>query len=208
MIFRDRQEAANKLYKLLKKDSSLKKNDDLVVVSLLRGGVVLGKILATKLHCVHLPLVVTKIPAPYNPELAIGALCFDITYLESKTITYLTLNKSDIREQIKIAEHKFIQYCSRFNLNEGLYTKIKNKIVVLVDDGVATGASSKVGVLFLRAKKALKVVLATPVASADTDLRGFDKSYILYRPRSLGAVSQYYRNFPQVEDEEVTKLLK
>ncbi len=207
MIFKDRQEAANKLYLLLREDPLLKYKDKIVVVSLLRGGVVLGTILAKKLHCLHLPLVVTKIPAPYNFELAIGALCFDITYLENKTLDYLQLKKGEIRKQIKIAEHKFIQYNNSFNLDEKVYNQLKDKVVILVDDGIATGASVRAALLFLRSKNPPKVCLAVPVAAADTDFRGFDKLFILQKPRALSAVSQFYKNFSQVEDKEVKKLL-
>lgn len=206
MIFKDRQEAANKLYKIIKKDLSLQKKG-LIVVSLLRGGVVLGAILAKKLSALHLPLAVTKIPAPYNEELAIGALCFEITYLDKNTVHLLSLNSGEIREQIKLAERKFIQYCSHFNLNERLYNKVKGKTVIVTDDGIATGATIKAALLFLRSKNPSKIILAVPVASSDTDLIGFDRPFILHRSPSFGAVSRFYRNFPQIEDEEVKKLL-
>lgn len=207
MRFKDRQEAANKLYKLLKKDVPAK-NGQLIVVSLLRGGAVLGAVLAKKLKCPHLPLVVTKIPAPYNPELAIGALCFDITYLENKIVAYLGLKSPEIREQIGQAEHKFVQYCNRFGVEEKLYKNLDSKTVILVDDGIATGASVKAGFLFLFSRKPAKIILAVPVAAADTELQGFDKTFILVRPKVFGAVSQYYKNFPQIEDEEVKKLIR
>ncbi len=207
MVFRNRQEAANKLFLKLQKEPLLKTKNKPVVVSLLRGGVALGTVLAKKIDCPHLPLIVTKIPAPYNVELAIGALCFDITYLENKIIAYLQLDKGKLRQQIKLAEHKFIQYCNRFDLNKTLYKQIVDKNVILTDDGIATGASIKAALLFLRSEKAAKIILAVPVAAADTKLEGFDKTYILAQSKYFGAVSQYYKNFPQIEDAEVKKLL-
>ncbi|MBI2005616.1 MAG: hypothetical protein HYS80_02535, partial [Candidatus Aenigmarchaeota archaeon] len=77
--FKDRSDAAEQLFELLIRRQPEMKGDDAVVVSLLRGGVVLGDVLGKKLGSKHLGLVVTKIPAPFNPELAIGALCFDVT---------------------------------------------------------------------------------------------------------------------------------
>lgn len=208
MRFRDRQEAAIKLFKLLHKDSLFKDKSRVVVVSILRGGVILGSILAKKIGCLHLSLIVTKISAPYNPELAIGALCFNVTYFENQIIRSLRLNKQDLQEQVKTAEYKFIQSSNRFNLNEELYGRTKNKILVLVDDGVATGASVKAALFFLKKMGPKKIILATPVAAADTDLRGFDHLYILDRPSIFGAVSQYYNHFPQVEDKEAKKIIQ
>ncbi len=208
MIFKDRQRAADKLYQDLKKNLQIKKNSQYCIVSLLRGGLILGTILAKKLKVKHLPLVVTKVPAPYIPELAIGAVCFEFTYLEPPVIHSLGLAKSEIHQQIKIAEHKFVQYCQNFHLSEDLYGPLKKSVVILVDDGVATGASVKAALLFIRSKKPKATLLVAPVAAADTDLRGFDKLYILDRPSSFGSVSQYYKHFPQVEDDEVKKIIK
>lgn len=208
MRFKDRQEAAIKLYKLLRKDSLFNNKSKVTVVSILRGGVILGSILAKKIGCSHLPLVVTKISEPYNPELAIGALCFSVTYFENQIIRSLRLSKQDLREQVKTAEYKFIQSCNRFNLNEKVYGRIKNKILVLVDDGVATGASVKAALAFLKTTQPKKIILATPVAAADTDLGGFDKLHILDRPPLFGAVSQYYEHFPQLTDKEVEKAIQ
>ncbi len=208
MRFNNRQEAAIKLYRLLRNDSLFIDKSKAIVVSILRGGVILGSILSKKIDCLHLPLIVIKISAPYNPELAIGALCFNVTYLEREIIKSLGLSRQDLQEQVKIAEYKFIQFCNRFGLNEKLYTQAKNKILILVDDGVATGASVKAACLFLKSMSPKKITLATPVAAADTDLGGFDKLYILNRPASFGAVSQYYSHFPQVEDQEVKQAIQ
>ncbi len=206
MIFKDRRQAANKLLALLKKDLQLKQTKP-IIISLLRGGVVLGSLIATKLKTQHLPLAVVKIPAPANPELAIGAICFDITYLENKVIAWLNLPKRAVTDQIKVAQHKFLEYCQRFGLQENSYRKLTNKVVVLVDDGIATGASVKAALLFLRSRGVAKIILAAPVGPADTDFFGFDKTYFLHQPASFGAVSQFYKHFPQITDQEVKRLL-
>lgn len=208
MIFKDREDAALKLYSLIKNDSLIKKNKKLIVVlSLLRGGAVLGSVLAKKLGVSHLPLVVTKIPAPYNPELAIGALCFDVTYLEARVVNEIGLSKSEISEQIKFAEHKFIEYCSHFNIKEKGYSQLKNKIVIITDDGVATGATIKAAILFTKLKKPKKIILAIPVAPESFKVSGVSKEYILHKDPYLASVSQFYQDFPQVEDAEVKALL-
>ncbi len=206
MVFKDRGQAAEKLYQLLKKYSKSTKNK-LVVVSLLRGGVILGDVLSKKLKAKHLGLIVTKIPAPFNPELAIGALCFDITYLQREIVNQLRLSKKEISIQVVSSEQKFIDYCQRFGIKERDYGVIKDKTVILVDDGIATGASSKAAALFCKSKKATEVILAVPVAPSDFKTEGFDRVFILHKDPGFHAVSQYYDFFPQVEDSQVRKLL-
>lgn len=207
-MFKDRVDAASQLLKKLRVDPLVKKNPkNIVIISLLRGGVVIGDYLAKKLKAVHLPLVVAKIPAPFNEEFAIGAFCFDIPYLEKSTVDSLNLNKREITIQIAQSRYKFDSYTKEFNINEALYDKIKNKLVIVVDDGIATGASAKAAVLFLKTKEPAKIILASPIAPTDFKAQGFDKAIILRKDSNFKAVSQFYRNFPQVENKEVKQLL-
>lgn len=208
MIFKDREEAGKKLYEVLKNNFYLTLHvEEIVVVSLLRGGIIIGDVVAKNFKAVHLALVVTKIPAPYNPELAIGALCFDVVYLDNYIVGSLGLNKKNIADQISIAKEKFNQYLKKFELKEDLYKKLKQKVVVLVDDGIATGSTVKAALLYIKSKKAKKIFIAVPVAPSDFDPSGFDKVFIFYKDPLFSAVSQFYENFPQIEDEEVKKLL-
>lgn len=208
MIFKDRADAAGQLFQKLKNDPLLKKRPDVAVVSLLRGGVILGKILSEKLRCSHLPLVCTKIGAPDNEELAIGALAYDVVYLEARTINSLSLSKKEITAQIEKAKEKLHEYNQTFELNENLYQNLSEKTVVLVDDGVATGATMKTAALFVKEKRARIIVIATPVSSDSFDFAGVDKTIILHRDPYFSAVSQFYEDFPQIEDTEVKKILK
>src|SRR5437870_590616 len=99
MIFKDRAQAGQKLYEALAKEPHVKTNKKhLVVVSLLRGGVVVGHEAARLINCPHLPLVVAKVGAPAQPELAIGAVCFDISYLEPQVIQQIGIDRKLIRE--------------------------------------------------------------------------------------------------------------
>ena len=210
MIFKDRSDAGRKLLVRLFTDRDIKKNKHkVVVVSLLRGGIVIGDVIAKGLQVKRLPLVVTKIPAPYNPELALGGLCFDITYLEKSVVNSLTLEKSEIVNQIEIAREKFNSYLKRFGLKKTLYSRsIKNKIIILTDDGIATGSTVKAAILYLRSKKPKSIILAVPIAPTDFSTVGINKELILHKNFAFGAVSQFYEHFPQVEDEEVKRMLK
>lgn len=208
MLFKDRRDAAGKLLKILKADLLVKKNlGNIVIISLLRGGVVIGKIIADKLKAVHLPLVVAKIPAPHNEELAIGALCFDIPYLERSILQNLNLHNNEITRQIAIARYKFETYTKEFGIREKLYDAVQNKLVIVVDDGIATGSSAKTAVLFLKTKKPKGVIFASPVSSTDLNLPGYDKVIIAYQDASFSSVSQFYQSFPQIENAKVKQTL-
>lgn len=194
MLFKDRVNAGKKLTNLLKK--KFKKID--YVVSLLRGGVIVGKEIADNFKVPHLPLPVAKISHPFNSELAIGALCFDKIYWE---------NIPKVFPQIKIAKEKFNSYLKKFSLKKSFYRKIKNKVVILVDDGIATGSTIKAGALFLKSQEPKVLILASPVAPTDFSGDKSEQIVIFHRDFFLSAISQYYESFPQVGDEEIKRLL-
>lgn len=202
MIFKDREDAGEKLSEKLFKDKNLLKNRrQVIVVSLLRGGIVVGRVIARKLRLKHISLAVTKIPAPHNPELAIGALCFDTVYLQEDIIGQLDLKEESIKNQISIAKTKHKEYIKKFSLEKIDYEKkLKNKTVIIVDDGAATGATTKAALLFVKSKKAKKIILAIPVTPTDFDTKRFDQVFILHRDPFFSSVSQFYESFPQVEE--------
>ncbi|MEK7633609.1 MAG: phosphoribosyltransferase family protein [Patescibacteria group bacterium] len=196
MLFQDRLDAGNQLADRLTdyKNSS-------IVVSLLRGGVIVGNAIAKKLNIPHLFLAAVKISHPDQPELAIGSLCFNKIYFDNQYVSFF--DKKTINQQIKNAKIKFSSYLKKFNLKKLGYKKLKNKTVILVDDGIATGATVKISLIFLKSQGPKKIILAIPVAPVDFDDSEFDQIIILRRDQSFSAVSQFYQNFPQVEDGEV-----
>lgn len=210
MVFKDRKEAGEKLVYLLKKDPEIKKNlKNTVVVSLLRGGIIVGDIIAKSLKIPNLALVITKIPASYNSEFAIGGLCFDVTYLEKRIIESSGMDKQTISQQIESAHIKQLSYLKRFELKKNKFDqKIKDKNVIIVDDGIATGSTVKAALLYLKEQKVKSTILAVPVAPFDFDTSGFDKVFALHQDPNFTSVSHYYQNFPQVGDEEVKELIK
>lgn len=208
MIFKDRKEAGEKLAQVLINHRLIKKNlKNTIVVSLLRGGFIVGYQIAKKLSLPHLPLPVAKISTPHQKELAIGALCFNQIYWEKNIFSSLNLSNEIINQQIKKTKEKFDNYCLEFNIKEKIFSLIKNKVVVLVDDGIATGSSVNCAFLFLKSKKPKKLILASPVAPSDFTNPGFDEEIILFKDPYLSAVSQYYQNFFQVKSEEIKKLI-
>ncbi len=210
MIFKDRQDAGEKLAEIIKNDPYIKRRlvrSRILVVSLLRGGIIVGDIIAKKLKIGHLPLIVAKIQAPSNPELALGALCFDMVFLEKKIISSLDIDKATIQNQIIQAKKKFIDYQRRFSLHEEQFNHLKNYHLILVDDGIATGATVKAALLFLKSKKPRKIFLAVPVAPIDFEEKNFDKALIIHKNPYFSSVSQFYDNFFQVDDKKVKKLI-
>ena len=206
MIFKDREDAANQLATLLQLRLKSTPPSKIVVASLLRGGVPVGAVVANHLKCGHIALPVAKVGAPNNKELALGALCFDITYLEKNTIDqFLGMKRSEIVSQIELARKKFYSYVENFQIDE-LKTKvlIAGQNVIIVDDGIATGATVKAAALFVSMHRPHSIIIASPVV-----LGGFQAPRIelltLNIARSAHSISQFYRFFPQVGDEEVKK---
>jgi predicted phosphoribosyltransferase len=204
MVFKDRKEAGEKLVKAIKKDKELiGEIDNTVVVSLLRGGIIIGKVLAEKFKIPHLPLVVAKIPAPppHSPELAIGALCGDIVYRDERILSSIASSSADINKQIKKAKEKQKKYLKGFKLDKIDYkARFKGKTVFLVDDGIATGSTIRAAALFIKDKKAKRIILAVPVAPTEFESKGFDRAIILHKEPMFYAVGQFYEEFGEVNE--------
>ncbi len=208
MIFKDRKDAGLKLTQALKvwlKSQQIKPNK-VVVLSLLRGGWPIGQIVSQELRLKHLPIVAAKIGAPFNEEVAAGAICFDAVYLNQAVIQklryYLTEQELDLilRTQLEKAKTKADSYQKLFKLDpKKIKKQVKNQVAVIVDDGVATGATAKAASYFLKAGGAKQVVLAAPVAPADLDCSEFDDCVILVKDPAFQAVGQYYQDFSEVK---------
>ena len=204
MIFKDREEAGQKLALKLKKIISDK---DFVVVALLRGGIVLGKIISDYFKIPLLPLTVKKIGAPLNPELAIGAVTFDRTsYFDKGMIRHLMIDEDYIKSSLENKSKEAQTLQNKFKMKISL----ENKRIVIADDGIATGATAICAAIYAKKEKTKEIILAAPVISKDT-LKNikiyFDKVIPLKIVNNLASVSQFYESFPQVTDEEVLNYL-
>ncbi len=206
-MFESREDAALKLsIKLLK----IVKNKNVVVVSLAKGGVILGRIIANYLNSPLDIVAVKKIGAPDNSELAIGVVGPKNTVVWNNDIlNSLNLNKKERDELKKIKENERRAQDAIFNKRR-LLPKLFKKTIILVDDGVATGATVLCARKYLRKEKVNQVILAVPVIAADTlkDIKKyFDIVIFLKKPKIFYAVGQFYKKFPQITDKEVIKLL-
>lgn len=198
-MFRDREQAGTLLALKLKKIIT---EDGFVVVALLRGGIVLGKVIADYFQIPLYPLVIRKIGAPNNPELAIGAIGPKKTiYWDERILKYLEVN---VGYKSKVIEEKSKEV-EKLEKTFNAKANFKSKKVILVDDGVATGASAICAAKFLKKEKAKKVILAIPVIAKDIlrDInKYFDGVIALKIVENLGAVGEFYGYFPQVSNEE------
>lgn len=206
MVYSDRFEAGEVLAQMLQR---FKGDPDTVVVALPRGGVPVGYVIAKQLGVPLDIFFVKKIPSPYNPEAAIGAVSENnLEYLNERAVMMLGVSRPWIDEQIEKIMEKIRQ-------KRALYRKprinVAGKRVILVDDGVATGASMYLAAKALKEEGAKEVIIAVPVAAPDSVAllrQGADEVVAAEIPRDFMAVGQYYRDFHQLEDSEVMELLE
>lgn len=182
-----------------------------IVLAIPRGGVVVGFEVAKKLRIPIDIIVPRKIGAPFNPELAIGAVTEDGTMiLDHQLIEYLGVSESYIEEE---SAQQRLEIKRRLRLYRGgtSFLNLKGLQVILVDDGVATGATVRAALASIRKKDPKSVILAVPVAPPSTisDLkREADNVIYLAAPEPFYAIGQFYRDFAQTSDEEVKRLLR
>ena len=209
VIFKDRCDAGKKLADLIIKSDffkNIKDKKNIVIVSLLRGGVVVGEQIAKKIGVKNLYLPVAKISSPFNQELAIGALCFFEVYWEKEILDLYRFSEEEKNNQLKKAKEKFFSYLQKFNIKEEDFDGIKNKVVILVDDGIATGATAYASFYFLKTKKPKTIILASPVAPYDFKNPGFDKLFIYHKDENFSAISQFYEDFSPAVIESLNHL--
>lgn len=206
MVFQDRKEAGKALALCLKKYQGT----EAVVLGLPRGGVVVANEVAKALKLSLDVVCPRKIGAPSHKELAIGAVCetgevfYNSELIEALgvSISYLDSEKEKERKRAEDNLKKFRK--------EGTKRELQGKIAIVVDDGIATGATMKAALNTVRAEGAKKTIVAVPVAPFDAfeDMSAYaDEVVIIDTPPFFQAVGQFYRDFCQVEDDEVKKIL-
>lgn len=203
--FADREEAAEALATLLADCRG--KNP--LILAIPRGAVPMGKIIAERLGGELDIVLVRKLRAPFNPEYALGAV--DETgwiHLnrsveeEGEANTYITEEK--IRQMELLKERRARYTPSRPPIDPS------GRIAIVVDDGLATGATMIAALHAVRARQPAELICAIPVAAPEslaTVERFADRTVCVLVPENFYAVGQFYRHFSQVEDEEVIRIL-
>jgi putative phosphoribosyl transferase len=200
-IITDRKEAGLLLAEKLMKY----KGEDAIVLAIPRGGVPVGYYIAEALN-VPLDVVLSKkIGHPLNPEFAIGSVSEDSVIIDSNAEVPAEYIQGEIEKIKKQLREKHKLFAGHENLPE-----IKNKIVIIVDDGIATGNTLLATVNMLRKKKPAKIVVASPLVPYDRAHKiqvTADDFVYLFAPRYFPGVGAFYKSFEQVSDEEVIRLL-
>lgn len=207
-IFTDRVDAGKRLANEL---ARRKGRGDAIVLGLPRGGVVLAGVVANALRAPLDVLLVRKLGVPGNEELAMGAIASGgVRVINRDIVTWLEIPERVV-EEVTAREMRELERRERVFRGDRPRLNLRGRTAVLVDDGIATGATMSAAVSALRAAEPGRVVVAVPVAPPDACARlekVSDEVVCLARVEPLGAVASWYFDFPQVTDGEVRELLE
>ena len=206
MTFGTREEAGTSLAHLLH-DRHVQAD---IVLGLPRGGVVTAAAVARQLHLPLDILLVRKIGHPQYREFAVGALAEgDVLCLHQEAMAKARVDQAALHDVIEEEKQRLQEYSRRFR--SGPIPLLAGRTVLLVDDGLATGATMEAAVLAARQRRAARIIVAVPVAS-DTAVarlqRSADEVQAVFVDPQFHAVGAYYQHFPQTTDEEVLGLME
>lgn len=204
-MFRDRTDAGEQLA-----DALVQRGVEAdIVLAIPRGALPLGREVADRLGAPLDVVVAKKLGAPFNPELAIGAVAEDGTlWLNDDLIENVGVRREYIEEKRAEESEAASEKADRYRT--GPVPDLSGKRVVVVDDGIATGATMRACLQYVRDQNPARLVVAVPVGPPDTleelhDLA--DEVIAIETPSAFRAVGAYYRNFDQVQDEEAKAYL-
>ena len=208
MIFKDRIDAGKQLADKLEE---FKDNKDVVLLALPRGGIILAYEVAKKINAPIDIVVPRKIGAPGNEEFAIGAITesgegiFDDDIINSYGISKEYIDQK-VAEEKKEAERRLKVYRGKKKA-----INLKDKIVILIDDGIATGNTIFAAIKSVKSKSPKKIIVAVPVLPPDTIgpvEKVVDELIYIDTPPMFGAIGRFYEFFGQTRDEEVVEIMK
>ena len=204
MNFKDRVDAAEKVAKKLE----WLRGEDPIILAIPRGGVIIGDVIAKALGAKLDIIVSRKVGAPYNPELAIGAVMHDGSFFpNTDIIEAMNVPKKYIEQQVASELKEISRRLMKFRGTKEY--RLEGKTVVLVDDGIATGATIFVTLQWLKRQNPKRLVVAIPVGPKDTieKLSRVAEVVVLDSPSFFNAVGEYYDTFEQVDDYRVIEIM-
>ena len=207
LIFENRVEAGKRLAGKL----AGFKGKDVIVLGIPRGGVVVANEVARALGAPLDVVVTRKIEAPGEPEFALGAVTQDgEVIMDSQAAESLGATPSYLDDQVRKKRTEVKERLERLR-GDAPYPALEGKVIVIVDDGIATGSSVEAAVISVKKRHPKEVVVAVPVAPSDaveTLSEDGTRVVCLEAPRSFLAIGEFYRDFRQVEDLEVKRILE
>ena len=208
MAFSDRSDAGRRLAKVLSKYEG----SNTVVLALPRGGVPVAAEVAAALNAPLDLILVRKIGVPVQPELAMGAVVDGADPIIVRNDEVIEFSGTTAREFDEACARELAEIERRRQLyiGERARVEIAGHVVILIDDGIATGATTRAALQAIRKRKPKELVLAVPVAPPETirQLRQeADTLICLETPENFGAIGYFYRDFRQVSDREVIDIL-
>ena len=205
--FQDRRDAGRRLAQALR--DVLPPGADAVILAIPRGGVEVGAVVGSELGAPLDVVIPRKVGAPGNPELGLGAVAEGVEVLDRGLIATLAVGEDYLRGEIAEQQEEIRRRTLAYRRG-GPPVDLTGKVAVVVDDGVATGGTAVAALRWARGRRATRVVLAVPVAPAESIRRlrsEADDVVVLVAPRHFFAVGQWFGDFPQVSDERVVALL-
>ena len=205
--FRDRADAGRQLAERL---SNYANRDDVIVLALPRGGVPVGYEVAKRLHVPLDVFVVRKLGVPGYEELALGAIASGGVRVLNQDVVRILPDADRIVEAVTTNEIMELERRERVYRDDRPPLDVRGRTVILIDDGLATGATMHAAVQALREQGPAKIVVAVPVCAPETCReiqKVADETVWLFAPEWFHGVGQFYDDFSQTSDDEVSRLL-
>jgi len=206
MYFKDRQEAGIRLSSLFQE----RKYKGFIVLALPRGGVPVGFEIARQLNAPLEVLVARKIAIPQQPEYGLGAISeLNTIIFDKERIAKEKISKKKLKDIVKKEKYELKRRINLYRKNKKI--NIKNKKVIIVDDGLATGVTARAASLAAKKMGARKIIFAAPVCATESMLelaKHVEEAICLLNEKHLGSIGRYYQNFEQISDEEVIAILR
>jgi predicted phosphoribosyltransferase len=208
MIFRDRRDAGRQLAARLRRYAD---RSDVLVLALPRGGVPVAYEVAQELNAPLDVFLVRKLGVPGYEELAMGAIASGgVRVLNEDIVNYLRI-PDEVMDAVAIREQRELERRERAYRGDRPPPDVKDRVVILIDDGLATGSTMRAAAESLRLEKPRRIVVAVPVSSPETcnQFRSeVDEIVCAFTPEHFQGVGLWYEDFSQTSDEEVSELLK